>query len=175
LQGHPVFKDVSKQAGILIEGHGLGISIADINQDGYKDIYVSNDYLSNNVLYINNQNGTFTDQCARYLKHTSKNAMGNDIADINNDGLADIIETDMMPADHYRQKMMHSDISYQTFQNSDRYEYIYQYPRNTLQLNQGFLPNGYDSISRPAFSEIASFQWGGAYRLELGTSFNGYG
>lgn len=157
LLGHPVFKDVSKQAGILIEGHGLGISIADINQDGFKDIYVSNDYLSNNVLYINNQNGTFTDQCARYLKHTSKNAMGNDIADINNDGLADIIETDMMPADHYRQKMMHSDISYQTFQNSDRYGYIYQYPRNTLQLNQGFLPNGFDSISRPAFSEIAYF------------------
>lgn len=154
---HPVFRDVSKQAGILIEGHGLGINITDINEDGWKDIYISNDYLSNNVLYINNKNGTFTDQCAIYLKHTSKNAMGNDIADINNDGKADIIETDMMPADNYRQKMMHSDISYQTFQNSDRYGYIYQYPRNTLQLNQGFLPNGYDSVNRPAFSEIAYF------------------
>lgn len=154
---HPVYKDVSAKAGILIEGHGLGVSIADINQDGWKDIYVSNDYLSNNILYINNRNGTFTDQCAVYLKHTSKNAMGNDIADINNDGLADIIETDMMPADNYRQKMMHSDISYQTFQNSDRYGYIYQYPRNTLQLNQGFLPAGYDSVQRPAFSEIAYF------------------
>jgi len=154
---HPVYKDVSATAGILIEGHGLGISIADINQDGWKDIYISNDYLSNNVLYINNQDGTFSDQCATYLKHTSKNAMGNDIADINNDGLADIIETDMMPADHYRQKMMHSDISYQTFQNSDRYGYIYQYPRNTLQINQGHLPKGYDSVNRPAFSEIAYF------------------
>ncbi len=154
---HPVYKDVSAQAGILIEGHGLGVSIADINLDGWKDIYVSNDYLSNNILYINNRNGTFTDQCAAYLKHTSKNAMGNDIADINNDGLADIIETDMMPADNYRQKMMHSDISYQTFQNSDRYGYIYQYPRNTLQLNQGFLPAGYDSVQRPVFSEIAYF------------------
>lgn len=155
--GHPVYTDVSAKAGILIEGHGLGVSIADINQDGWKDIYVSNDYLSNNILYINNRNGTFTDQCAVYLKHTSKNAMGNDIADINNDGLADIIETDMMPADNYRQKMMHSDISYQTFQNSDRFGYIYQYPRNTLQLNQGFLPAGYDSVHRPAFSEIAYF------------------
>lgn len=154
---HPVYKDVSAKAGILIEGHGLGVSIADINQDGWKDIYVSNDYLSNNILYINNRNGTFTDQCAAYLKHTSKNAMGNDIADINNDGLADIIETDMMPADNYRQKMMHSDISYQTFQNSDRFGYMYQYPRNTLQLNQGFLPAGYDSIHRPVFSEIAYF------------------
>lgn len=155
--GHPVFKDVSAKSGILVEGHGLGISIADINQDGWKDIYISNDYLSNNILYINNQDGTFTDQCANYLKHTSKNAMGNDIADINNDGLADIIETDMMPADNYRQKMMHSDISYQTFQNSDRYGYMYQYPRNTLQLNQGKLPNGYDSVNRPAFSEIAYY------------------
>lgn len=154
---HPVYKDVSAKAGILIEGHGLGVSIADINQDGWKDIYVSNDYLSNNILYINNRNGTFSDQCAAYLKHTSKNAMGNDIADINNDGLADIIETDMMPADNYRQKMMHSDISYQTFQNSDRFGYIYQYPRNTLQLNQGLLPAGYDTIARPAFSEIAYF------------------
>lgn len=154
---HPVYKDVSAKAGILIEGHGLGVSIADINNDGWKDIYVSNDYLSNNILYINNKNGTFSDQCAAYFKHTSRNAMGNDIADINNDGLADIIETDMMPADNYRQKMMHNDISYQTFQNSDRFGYIYQYPRNTLQLNQGMLPSGYDSIQRPAFNDIAYF------------------
>lgn len=154
---HPVYTDVSAKAGILIEGHGLGISIADVNQDGWKDIYISNDYLSNNILYINNRNGTFSDQCAVYLKHTSKNAMGNDIADINNDGLADIIETDMMPADNYRQKMMHSDISYQTFQNSDRYGFMYQYPRNTLQLNQGFISTTVDSLRRPAFSEIAYF------------------
>ncbi|BFG70583.1 VCBS repeat-containing protein [Sediminibacterium sp. KACHI17] len=154
---HPVYTDVSAKAGILIEGHGLGISIADINQDGWKDIYISNDYLSNNILYINNKNGTFSDQCATYLKHTSKNAMGNDIADINNDGFADIIETDMMPADNYRQKMMHSDISYQTFQNSDRYGYMYQYPRNTLQLNQGTISTNIDSLHRPAFSEIAYF------------------
>ena len=154
---HPVYKDVSAKAGILSEGHGLGVSIADINNDGWKDIYVSNDYLSNNILYINNKNGTFSDQCAAYFKHTSRNAMGNDIADINNDGLADIIETDMMPADNYRQKMMHNDISYQTFQNSDRFGYIYQYPRNTLQLNQGMVPSGYDSIQRPAFSDIAYF------------------
>ncbi len=147
---HPVFYDVSKKAGILIEGHGLGISIADINRDGWKDIYISNDYLSNNILYINNRNGTFSDHAANLLKHTSKNAMGNDMADINNDGLADIIEMDMMPADNFRQKMMYSDISYQTFQNSDRYGYIYQYPRNTLQLNQGVLND-----TTIAFSEIA--------------------
>ena len=143
---HPVFTDVSSKSGILIEGHGLGVSIVDINQDGWKDIYVSNDYLSNSIFYINNKNGTFTDHCADYLKHTSRNAMGNDIADINNDGLADIIETDMMPADNYRQKMMNNDIKYQTFQNSERFGYMYQYPRNTLQLNQGFGVKANDSI-----------------------------
>ena len=152
---HAVFTDVSSKAGILIEGHGLGVNIVDINNDGWKDIYVSNDYLSNNILYINNKNGTFTDKAYEWLKHTSKNAMGNDIADINNDGLADIIETDMSPADQYRLKMMNSDISYQTFQNSARYGYIAQYPRNTLQLNRGLITRENDSIPSPVFSEIA--------------------
>lgn len=152
---HPVFTDVSAKAGILIEGHGLGVGIADINQDGWKDIYVSNDYLSNNILYINNKNGTFTDQCERCFKHTSKNAMGNDIADINNDGLPDIIEMDMMPADQYRQKLMHSDINYQNFQNSERFGYMYQYPRNTLQLNRGTYVEDAAQLALPSFSEIA--------------------
>jgi len=152
---HPVFSNVSAQAGILIEGHGLGVNITDINNDGWKDIYVSNDYLSNNILYINNKNGTFTDKAYEWLKHTSKNAMGNDIADINNDGLADIIETDMSPADQYRLKMMNSDISYQTFQNAARFGYIPQYPRNTLQLNRGLIKKENDSVASPIFSEIA--------------------
>ena len=152
---HPVYTDVSAKAGILIEGHGLGVSIADINQDGWKDIYVSNDYLSNNILYINNKNGTFTDQCDVYFKHSSKNAMGNDIADINNDGLPDVIEMDMMPADQYRQKLMHSDISYQNFQNSERFGYMYQYPRNTLQLNRGKYVKEKSNEEVPSFSEIA--------------------
>lgn len=154
-KGHAFFTDVSAGAGILTEGHGLGVSIADINRDGWKDIYVSNDYLSNNILYINNGNGTFTDRCAEYLAHSSKNAMGNDIADINNDGLDDIIETDMAPADNYRLKMMYSDISYQTFQNSARFGYMHQYARNTLQLNRGPRRAAGDSAGRPLFSDIA--------------------
>jgi hypothetical protein len=153
--GHAVYTDVSHRAGIRIEGHGLGVHVADINADGWPDVYVSNDYLSNNILYVNNRDGTFTDQCARYFRHTSRNAMGNDIADINNDGLPDIVETDMMPADNYRQKMMFSDISYQTFQNSDRYGYIHQYPRNTLQVNRGLPPDASDTPHIPVFSEIA--------------------
>jgi hypothetical protein len=97
---HPVFTNVSKEAGITWEGNGLGISILDINQDGWKDIYVSNDYLSSNLLYINNQNGTFTNRNDAYFKKGSLNAMGNDVGDINNDGLLDIVEMDMMPEEN---------------------------------------------------------------------------
>jgi hypothetical protein len=154
---HPVYTDVSREAGILIEGYGLGLSIADINNDGWKDIYVSNDYISNNHLYINNHDGTFTNRCDQYFKHTSKNAMGNDIADINNDGLADIIELDMAPADNYRLKMINNPVSYQTFQNSAQFGYMYQYARNTLQLNQGPKVLDDDSLGAPIFSEVGYY------------------
>ncbi|MCU0470427.1 MAG: VCBS repeat-containing protein [Arcicella sp.] len=147
---HPVYTDVSKQAGILIEGYGLGVNITDINRDGWKDIYVTNDYLTNDLLYINNHDGTFTDQAADYFKHTSYSAMGNDVADLNNDGLVDILAVDMMPADNYRKKMMTMANNYLTYQNNEQYHYIYQYPRNTLQLNQGVNPK----TGKPVFSEV---------------------
>ncbi|RYE26380.1 MAG: VCBS repeat-containing protein, partial [Sphingobacteriaceae bacterium] len=152
---HPVFHDVSMQAGIKIEGYGHATTIADLNQDGWKDIYVTNDFLSNNILYINNHDGTFTDQAKTYFKHTSANAMGQDIEDINNDGLADVFELDMNPEDNYRKKMMMSANSYQTYQNFDFYNYQYQYVRNTLQLNRGPKIVQNDSIGSPAFSEIS--------------------
>jgi hypothetical protein len=152
--GHAVYKDVSQAAGINIEGYGHGASIADINLDGWKDIYVTNDFLSSNILYINNHDGTFTDRSKEYFKHTSFNAMGQDIQDINNDGLADVFELDMNPADSYRKKMMMMPNSYQTIQNFNHYGYQYQYVRNTLQLNQGPRVNEQDSIGSPVFSEI---------------------
>jgi len=147
---HPVFTNVSKEAGILIEGYGLGVNITDINRDGWKDIYVTNDYLTNDLLYINNQNGTFTDQAKEYLKHTSYSAMGNEIEDLNNDGLVDILAVDMMPADNYRKKMMTSANNYLAYQNNEQYHYNYQYPRNTLQVNQGVNPK----TGKPVFSEM---------------------
>ncbi len=152
---HPVFYDVSMQAGIKIEGYGHATTVADINQDGWKDIYVTNDFLSNNILYINNHDGTFTDRAKDYFKHTSANAMGQDIEDINNDGLADVFELDMNPEDNYRKKMMMSANSYQTYQNFDAYNYQYQYVRNTLQLNRGPKLGQNDSVGSPAFSEIS--------------------
>ena len=151
---HPVFTDVSKQAGILTEGYTHGVTIADINMDGWKDIYITNDFLSNDILYINNHDGTFTDRSKEYFKHTSLTAMGQDIVDINNDGLADVISLDMNPQDNYRKKMMMSNNDYQAFGNFDHYGYQYQYVHNTLQLNQGPRIENNDSIGPPAFSEI---------------------
>ena len=154
---HPVFTDVSKESGILLEGYGHGVTITDINMDGWKDIYITNDYLSNNILFINNKNGTFTDKLSIYFKHTAANSMGNDVADINNDGLMDIVELDMDPEDNYRKKMMLNPNSYQTYQNSDYWGYEYQYVRNTLQLNCGPRVNSNDSVGEPAFSEIGFY------------------
>ena len=148
--GHPYFTDVSKEAGILIEGYGLGVNITDINRDGWKDIYVTNDYLTNDLLYINNKNATFSDQAGDYLKHTSYSAMGNEVEDLNNDGLVDILAVDMMPADNYRKKMMTPANNYLSYQNNEQFHYTYQYPRNTLQVNQGVNPK----TGKPVFSEM---------------------
>jgi hypothetical protein len=150
---HPVFTDVSEQAGIMTEGYGNQASITDINGDGWKDIYVSNDYLSNDLLWINNKNGTFSEQLTSCFKHTSNSAMGNDVGDINNDGRTDFITLDMNPEDNFRKKMMLSPASYQFYQNTERYGYGYQYTRNTLQINEG--PK--DSTGTPVFCEIAFY------------------
>ena len=135
---HPVFTDVSKEAGIVETGYGLGVSVVDINNDGWKDIYVDNDYLTSDLLYINNKNGTFTNKLSTYFKHTSQNAMGIDIADINNDGLADVLSVDMNPEDNFRKKKNMNGNNYYLYQNmTSGGRYMLQYVRNTLQLNQG--------------------------------------
>lgn len=155
LSGHPVFTNVTREAGLTIEGYAHGVTIADINKDGWKDIFVTNDFIANDLLYINNHDGTFTDKAASYLKHTSANGMGQDIIDINNDGLSDIIELDMSPEDNYRKKMMLNSGSYQIFRLNDFFKYQYQYVRNTLQLNLGPGVHANDSIGDPVFSDIS--------------------
>jgi hypothetical protein len=163
--GHAVFHDVSAQAGIYFEGYGHAATICDINNDGWKDIYVSDDFLSNNILYINNHDGTFTNRVKDYFKHTSYNSMGQDVVDVNNDGLPDVVELDMNPEDNYRKKMMLASESYLTYQNFDQFGYELQYVRNTLQVNQGPQVREGDSIGIPAFSEtgflsgIAQTDW----------------
>ncbi|PIQ21647.1 MAG: RNA-binding protein [Cytophagales bacterium CG18_big_fil_WC_8_21_14_2_50_42_9] len=133
------FKDVSNQAGLNNSGfsYGLGSGIADINQDGWPDIYVSNDYSAPDKLLINNKNGTFTDQIRADMQHTSIYSMGNDIADINNDGLLDIFTLDMLPEDNKRQKLLFGPDNYEYFEMIVRAGFHYQYMRNMLQVNNG--------------------------------------
>jgi enediyne biosynthesis protein E4 len=153
--GNQTFTDVSKDAGILVEGYSLGLTISDINNDQWPDIYISNDFIGNDILYINNQDGTFTNHAGDYFKHTSYAGMGNDVADINNDGLVDVVELDMRPADNRRQKIMIPPTGYDKFKLSLRVGYEPQFSRNTLQLNQG---NG--KFSEISFlSGVSSTDW----------------
>jgi hypothetical protein len=162
--GHPVFINVSKDAGVTIEGFGLGVGVSDLNQDGYPDIYVSNDFISNDIMYINQKDGTFKDKSKEYLKHQSHNGMGNDIADINNDGLTDILVLDMLPSDNRRRKLMLNKPNYNLFEYSKSIGYQPQYMRNTFQLN-----NGVDLGKHLPFSEVGQlmgisstdWSWGG--------------
>jgi len=142
--GDHTFTDVSKEANILIEGFGLGVESCDMNLDGWPDIYVSNDFLTDDFLYINQKDGTFKNEIADYMQHLTFNGMGNDIADINNDGLMDVVVLDMLPPDNKRWKLTMMGNNYDEFQNARDDGYQPQYIRNTLQLNNG---NG-------SFSEI---------------------
>ena len=134
--GNGSFTDVSTAAGITYEGYGLGINVFDVNGDGLSDIYVSNDFLANDVLYVN-KGGYFENQIDSLMKHQSKFSMGNDVADINNDGHPDLITLDMQPDNNLRKKTVMSDAGYIVYVNDLRYGYQHQYTRNMVQLNNG--------------------------------------
>lgn len=135
--GDGSFTNVSQEAGITIEGFGLGVAIADFNQDGWPDIYICNDYLTNDLLYINNGDGTFSNQIKDLIRHQSMFSMGVDAADFNNDGLADIITLDMLGETNYRKKTTIGGESYARYINNEKWGYEYQHVRNMLQLNNG--------------------------------------
>lgn len=156
-EGNGTFVDFTQEAGIKEEGFGLGLAIADFNKDGWPDIYVSNDYISNDVLYINQGNGTFKNMTSQYTSHQSQFSMGNDAADFNNDGLVDIVTLDMLPENNFRKKTTIGNKSYQNYINNEKFGYEYQYVRNMLQLNNG-LAEGVK------FSEIG--QLSGMYQTE---------
>lgn len=142
--GH--FTDVSEQAGILPDlGFGLNPQVGDLNQDGWMDIYVCNDFRIPDFVYLNNGNGTFSEGRNEVLKHLSFNSMGSDIADINNDGLFDIFTLDMNPEDYVRSKTTMGMTSIDRFQQMVDKGYHYNYMHNMLQLNNG----------NSTFSEIA--------------------
>lgn len=136
-EGNGKFKDVTMEAGILTEGYGLGIGISDINNDGWPDVYISNDFIGSDILYINQKDGTFKNKLSEYINHTSYAGMGNDLADINNDGKTDLMVLDMRPEDNKRQKLIISSTGYDRFQMMLKAGYDPQYSRNTLQLNMG--------------------------------------
>ncbi|OYU67438.1 MAG: RNA-binding protein [Cytophagaceae bacterium BCCC1] len=133
------FVDVSIAAGIKGNpiGFGLGIHTADLNNDGWTDIYVSNDYLEEDYLYINNKNGTFTDEIKSKTNHTSYFSMGNEVGDINNDLLPDIITTDMLPEDNKRQKLLFGPEKYEAYLSMLKNGIQPSFMRNMLQLNNG--------------------------------------
>lgn len=143
--GNGTFTDVTKKSKLLNRAFGLSATVSDINKDGWMDIYVANDYLDKDHFYINNGNGTFSDKIDDMFFHISKNAMGSDIADINNDGLLDLINLDMMAEGNYRQKQLKGQNPYDLYHLAVKYGHSHQVMRNTLQLNNG---NG-------TFSEIA--------------------
>ena len=150
--GHPVFTDVSKEAGIKEDGYGLGVSVSDFNMDGWPDIYVSNDFVSNDDFWLNNKNGTFSNMLDRSTKHQSYSSMGLDAADINNDGKIDFATVDMMPEDNYSQKQIYSFMNYDRYQQERNLGYSPEFSRNMLQLNNGNYYEGDTSL--PFFSEI---------------------
>jgi hypothetical protein len=151
-KGHPVFTDVTGQAGIREDGYGLGVTVSDFNNDGWPDIYVANDFLSNDDLWLNNRNGTFTNIIGRSLRHQSYSSMGADAADLNNDGLPDIITLDMLPEYNRRRKESFSFMNYNRYQAERQMGYEPEFMRNMLQLNNGCMQAGDTSI--PFFSEI---------------------
>lgn len=134
------FVDVSEAAKIYggVNGYGLGVSISDFNLDGYPDIYVGNDFHEDDYLYINNGDGTFNEQAKQAFTCTSKFSMGNDVADINHDGLPDLISLDMLPADEEVLKRSEDDEDINILRlRTGKYGYNYQFQRNALQINQG--------------------------------------
>ena len=154
------FIDVSQEAGIYgsVIGFGLGVTVGDINKDGWLDIYVSNDFFERDYLYINNKDGSFNEVLEEQIRSVSAASMGADLADINNDGYSDIFVTDMLPESDERIKTV------TTFDSWDRYQYGFnngywhQFTRNTLQLNNG--DESFSEIGRLAGVEATDWSWG---------------
>lgn len=147
----PNFVEVSGETGIHGGGinFGLGVSISDMNDDGWPDVYVTNDYEEQDFFYINNKDGSFRDCTKSSFGHLSRNGMGTDIADYNNDGRADLIEVDMWPEDNLRQKLLKGPDDFNRYNLMVDSGFHYQQMRNTLQLNAGIQPDGV-----PVFCEI---------------------
>ncbi|QQL51465.1 VCBS repeat-containing protein [Mucilaginibacter ginkgonis] len=155
--GH--FEDVTAKAGIYSSalGYGLGVAVADLNNDGWEDIYIGNDFHENDYYYINNHNGTFTEAGAQHFNHYSRFSMGNDVADYNNDGQLDVVTADMLPGEENILKTYGGDESYDQYQYKIvKSGFQYQYSRNALQRNMG---NGNAFSEQGLMNGVSATDW----------------
>ena len=150
------FVEVTGQAGLLNRGFGLSASVGDFNSDGRPDIYVANDYIEPDYLYINQGDGTFKDEHENYLRHTSHNSMGSDLGDLNNDGLEDLVSLDMLAEDLERQKQLESAMRPDRYGTLVRLGYGHQLMRNQLQLSTG---NGFSEVGEVAGISSTDWSW----------------
>lgn len=157
------YVDVSEKAGIFgsVIGFGLGVSVGDLNGDGWDDIYVSNDFFEHDYLYINQQNGTFEESIASQIKSTSGASMGADVADINNDGFNDIFVTEMLPSEYERLKTVTTFEDWNKYQYNVKNGYLHQFTRNTLQLNNA--NSTFSEIGRFSGVEASDWSWGALF------------
>ncbi|MBX9734722.1 MAG: VCBS repeat-containing protein, partial [Chitinophagaceae bacterium] len=151
------YKEVTYESGIhgSLIGFGLGVTIGDVNEDGYPDVYVSNDFFERDYLYINQKNGTFIDDIENRMQHVSMSSMGADMADINNDGRPDIFTTDMLPANDFRLKTNTSFEGYDVVKLKEKQGFYNQFTQNALQVNNGdgrFVETGF-------YSKVAASDW----------------
>lgn len=154
------FTDISEKAGIYgsIIGFGLGVTVGDVNKDSWPDIYVSNDFFERDYLYINNGDGTFSEQLEKQLRSISAASMGADMADINNDAYPDIFVTEMLPEPNERLKTATTFDSWNRYQAGIQNGYFHQFTRNMLQLNNG--DGTFSEIGRLARVEATDWSWG---------------
>ena len=155
--GH--FVDVSEQAGIKGNplGFGLGVTVADVNKDAWPDLYISNDYIEPDYLYINNGDGTFTDQLTEYMQHISYFSMGCDVSDVNNDAWPDIFTLDMLPEDNERQKLLYGPDNYEHYALMVLNGFYFQNMRNMFHLNNG--DGTYSEIGQLAGISNTDWSW----------------
>ncbi len=151
------FIDVSEKAGIFgaAMGYGLGVSVADMNNDGWEDLYVSNDFHEDDYYYVNNQKGGFTESIRQAFAHTSRFSMGNDVADVNNDGYADVITLDMYSAEETVEKSSQGEDPLDIYRYKLSYGYMNQYSRNCLQISQ----SGRKFVDVGVLAGVAATDW----------------
>ena len=158
-----VFVDVSEKAGIYgsVIGFGLGVSVGDVNNDGWEDIFVSNDFFERDYLYLNQQDGTFKETLTEQMRSISGASMGADMADLNNDGFNDIFVTEMLPSDYQRLKTVTTFEDWNKYQYNVKNGYHHQFTRNMLHLNNG--NDSFSEIGRWANIEASDWSWGALF------------